>query len=171
MRKHGRHPDTERAAARWVELALDHLRHVALLQHDRDEMRLLRHRPAVDIDELRRGGLRRCHLDGILVHGRAGVANLIDEGQQGTAEADHFVEPHPGQNGGARGEKRLGCRVRADDPVRLPRERGSGAARAARRRSNSTRLCRGIGSSATRLLLLMPATSMIVMLQHRRPPP
>ena len=104
------------------ELALDHLRHGALLQHDDDEMRLLGHRPAVDVDELGRREPRARHVDAVLVDGRAGAAHLIDEGEQRTAEGDDVVERQALQDGNAGREERLGGGVGVDDAVLVRRD-------------------------------------------------
>ncbi len=63
------------------ELALDHLRHVPLLQHEHDQPRLVRHGTAVHVDELGALELRPGHLDAVLVHRRAGAADLVDQRQ------------------------------------------------------------------------------------------
>ena len=138
--EHGRHAGdgARRGAVR--ELALDHLRHGALLQHDDDEMRLVGHRPAVDVDELGRGELRARHVDAVLVDGRAGGAHLVDEGEQRAAEGDDVVEREALQDGDAGREERLGRGVGVDDAVLVGededrmRQRGRAACRARRAR-------------------------------------
>ena len=52
------------------ELALDHLGHIALLQHQHDKARLVRQRTAVNVDQLRALRLRAGDFDAVLVDGR-----------------------------------------------------------------------------------------------------
>ena len=148
VREHGRHARYRARGRAMRQLALDHLRHVALLQHDRDEMRLLRHRPAIDIDELRR---RRPSASPSRRRTRSRSSPSGEPDRRGrarAAEADHFVEPHARQHRGARREECLGRRVRVDDPVALRRERGSDAA--GLREEDRTRRAGAGGSEALR---------------------
>ena len=78
------------------ELALDHLRHAALLQHQDHVARLFRHWSAVNVDELGAGEARCRDLDAVLVDRRTRGLHLLDKRQQRAAEGDdvgHVAAP------------------------------------------------------------------------------
>ncbi len=58
------------------ELTLDHLRHVALLDHEQDVAGALGKRPGVHVDELRHQEFRGMHFDAVLVDGRTATGEL-----------------------------------------------------------------------------------------------
>ena len=68
------------------ELSLNHLRHVALLDHEQDVPSALGEWPGVDIDEFGHQEFRRMHFDAVLVDGRTAAADLIEQGEQWAAE-------------------------------------------------------------------------------------
>ena len=92
VREHRGQPRYRTRGGAMGKLALDHLRHVPLLQHEHDQPRLVRHRAAVHVNEFGALKLRPGDLDAVLVHRRAGVAHLLDQRQQRAAEAEHLVE-------------------------------------------------------------------------------
>ena len=93
------------------KLALDHLRHAALLQHDQHTPRHLGDRTAVEIDELRRLEPERAEIDAVFVDRGAVSLHLLDESDERAAEGDHVDEGAAAENAGAHLEEIFGCGV------------------------------------------------------------
>ena len=87
------------------QLALDHLRHRALVQHEEHVARFFRQRAAVDVDELCAGEPRGRDLDPIFVDGRARGLHLLDKSQQWAAESNDVGNPTSRQCGRTHREK------------------------------------------------------------------
>src|SRR5262245_30094739 len=87
----GKTRDGPRRAA-MGQLALDHLRHAALLDHDEYAPRQFGDWAAVKIDEPRRVEAKRAQLDAVFVDGRAVPLHLFDESDQRTAEGNDIRE-------------------------------------------------------------------------------
>src|SRR5579885_36538 len=102
------------------ELALDHLRHAALLEHDQDAARRVGQRPAVEIDELRRLEAERAELDAVFVDGGAAALHLLDEGNQRAAEGHHVGQVPLAENAGAHLEEIFRRGVGVVDPEAAP---------------------------------------------------
>ena len=58
------------------ELALDHLGHGALLQHQHDEPGMIGHRACEHIDEFLHAATRQANLDAVFIDGGAGAPHL-----------------------------------------------------------------------------------------------
>ena len=120
MRQDRRHAGDRARRAPVGELALDHLRHAALLQHDDDmalifrERRRRRHRRALA------GGIRQAEIEGIFVDGGVGLANLRDQRQQRAGEGDEIVDLAAPQPIFADAEEHLGGKVHIDDAITGP---------------------------------------------------
>ena len=106
------------------QLALDHLRHVPLLQHEHDEAGLVRHRAAIDVDQLGALKLRRRRpRRRIRSRVEPERAHLVDQRQQRATEGHHLVELDALQQGDAARQERFRRGVGVDDAVFLSQAR------------------------------------------------
>ncbi len=96
--EHGGETGHRAGGAAMGELALDHLRHAALLEHDQHTPRHLRNRAAIKIDELRRLEAEGAQIDAVFVDRGAVPLHLLHESDEGTAEGDHVGERAAAQN-------------------------------------------------------------------------
>ena len=126
MREHGREPGHRARRAAMGELALDHLRHAALLEQDQHVTRRFGERPAVEIDELRAIEAERAEVDAVFVDMGVLPLHLLDEREEWAAEGDHLAERVAGEHGRAHLEEILGgvvgigdAEIRADDQERM----------------------------------------------------
>src|SRR3990170_388994 len=101
------------------ELALDHLRHAPLLEHDQHAPGHFRDRPAVEIDELRRLEAEGAQIDAIFVDRGAVPLHLLHESDERTAEGDHIGERAAAEHARAHLEEifRGGVRVFDSEPL------------------------------------------------------
>ena len=111
VREHGGEAGDGARGAAMGELALDHLRHAALLEHDQHASRHLGDRTAVEIDELRRLEAERAEIDAIFVDRGAVSLHLLDESDQRAAEGDDVGESAAAENAGAHLEEIFRCGV------------------------------------------------------------
>ena len=98
------------------QLALDHLRHASLLQHQQHPARRLRQWSSVEIDELRSVEAERAEIHAIFVDGGAVALHLLDKGDQRGAEGNDVGEPGAAQNRRAHLKEVFGGGVDIFDP-------------------------------------------------------
>ncbi len=116
MREHGGKSGDGARGAAMGELALDHLRHAALLEHDQHAARRIGQRSGVEIDELRRLEAERAEVDAIFVDGGAVPLHLLDESDERAAEGDDIGEDAAAQHARAHLEEVFGGGVGVVDP-------------------------------------------------------
>jgi hypothetical protein len=80
------------------ELALDHLRHAPLLQHDENASRHFGYWAAIEINELGRLEAKRAEIDAIFIDRRAVSLHLLDECDQWAAKGDDIGEEAPAEH-------------------------------------------------------------------------
>ena len=114
--KDGGKPGDRARGAAMGKLALDHLRHAALLEHDQDAAGYLRQRSAIEIDQLRRFETERAEVDGIFVDRGAVSLHLFDESDERAAEGDDVGEQALAQHARAHLEEIFGRGVGVVDP-------------------------------------------------------
>ena len=88
VRQHGRHARHRARGGAMGELALDHLRHRALLQHQHDQARLLGDAAGEHVDQAVHAAARQVDLDAVLVDGGARLAHLPHQRAQRAREGD-----------------------------------------------------------------------------------
>ena len=119
MREHGGEAGHRACRAAMGELALDHLRHAALLQHDHDAAGHLGDGSAIEIDQLRRIEAERAEIDAVFVDRGAVALHLLDQRDQRAAEGHHVDERATAQNPGAHLKEIFGCCVGVFDGMPL----------------------------------------------------
>src|SRR5262245_22358385 len=101
MGEHGGKTRDGTCRAAMGQLALDHVGHAALLDHDEHAPRQFGDRTAIKVDELRRVEAKPTQLDAVFVDARAVSLHLLDKSDQRTAEGDDFGERAPAQHADA----------------------------------------------------------------------
>ena len=140
--EHGGEAGYRAGGAAMGKLALDHLRHAALLQHDHHAAGHFRDGPAVKIDQFRRVEAERAEIDAVLVDRGAVALHLLDQGDERAAEGDHVGERAAAQDARAHAEEifRRNIGVYDGEPFADDEER---VRQRAQQRLNLNRLGRG----------------------------
>ena len=145
VRQHRGHARHRARGGAMGELALDHLRHRALLQHQHDQARLVGHAPAEHVDQAVHAAARQADVDAVLVDGGAGAPHLADQRAERAREGDDVGQRLALQHAVAEREEGLG-RARWHR-ARGRRRRAPGWDAAAPRAADRTR-CAGAGQDA-----------------------
>ena len=125
--EHRREAGHRAGGAAMGELAVDLLRHGALLEHHHDVGGAVGHWGGVDVDDSVAGQAGALEIDAIFAHGSAALADLIEKLQQRRAEGDEIVDllaPHEADAGleevlgGVVGGDDGAARVDGDDRMR-----------------------------------------------------
>ena len=116
-RRHARHRARRRTMG---ELALDHLRHRALLQHQHDQARLLGDASGEHVDQAVHAAARQIDLDAVLVDGGAGLAHLSDQCAERAREGDDVGQRLALQHAVTEREERLRREVGIEHAVVVP---------------------------------------------------
>jgi hypothetical protein len=117
VREHGGHAGHGAGGRAMRQLALDHVRHGALLQHQDDQAGMVGEGAAEHVDQPVRARARQADVDPVLVDGRARAPHLPHQRAERTGEGDDVGQRLALEHALAEGEEGLRRRVGVEHPV------------------------------------------------------